>query len=191
MLDVLKAISRFSLFSQTRSIPFPAVQSSLEKCVDRLKLLKQDTSRGAEWQKYVKGDYNHVLTQCAISGQEHLSEATKCRSREGGFSQLDVVKTDKRSHLQQSPLEDQTKVRKLSWESRELRWAKRKLDKNHLDSLPGLSKLVMILRQQGEPSTKPKPANCPDWACIVPTNPADAAGPGDDNATAVDLNVSW
>jgi hypothetical protein len=84
------------------------------------------------------------------------------------------------------------KVRKLSWESRELRRAKRKLDKNHLDSLPGagLSKRVMIPRQQGEPSTKPKPTNCPDWACIVPTNPADAAGPGDDNATAVDLNVS-
>ena len=79
MLDVLKAISRFSLFSQTRSIPFPAVQSSLEKCVDRLKLLKQDTSCGAEWQKYVKGDYNHVLTQCVMSGQEHLSEATKVK----------------------------------------------------------------------------------------------------------------
>jgi hypothetical protein len=79
MLDVLKAISRFSLFSQTRSIPFPAVQSSLEKCVDRLKLLKEDTSRGAEWQKYLKGDYNHVLTQCVMSGQEHLSEATKVK----------------------------------------------------------------------------------------------------------------
>jgi hypothetical protein len=83
------------------------------------------------------------------------------------------------------------KVRKPSWESRKLRLVKKKLDKNHVDSLPGLSKRVMIPRQQGEPSTKPKPANCPDWACIVPTNPADAAaGPGDDNAAAVDLNVS-
>ena len=77
ILDVLNALSRFSLFSQSRSIPFPAIQSSLEKCVDRLNLLKQDTGRGSEWQRYVKGDYNHVLTQSAVSGQEHLSEATK------------------------------------------------------------------------------------------------------------------
>ena len=77
ILDVLKALSRSSLFSQSRSTPFPAVQSSLEKCVDRLKLLKRDTSRGAEWQKYVKGDYKHVLSQYIISGEEHLSEATK------------------------------------------------------------------------------------------------------------------
>ena len=73
IIDVLKALSRFSLFSQSRSIPFPAVQSCLEKCVDRLNLLKQDTGHGAKWQSYVKGDYNHVLSQSAVSSQEHLS----------------------------------------------------------------------------------------------------------------------
>ena len=31
----------------------------------------------AECQKYVIGDYNYVLTQCIMFGQEHLSEATK------------------------------------------------------------------------------------------------------------------
>ena len=73
----MKALSRFLKESPFRSIPFPAVQSSLEKCADRLKLLKRDTSRGADWQKYVKGDYKHVLTQCIISGEKHLSEATR------------------------------------------------------------------------------------------------------------------
>jgi hypothetical protein len=57
----------------------------------------------------------------------------------------------------------QFNVRKFSRESRKLSWAKRKLDKSHQDSLPGLSKRVMILREQGEPSStsnQPTRPNC-------------------------------
>jgi hypothetical protein len=61
----------------------------------------------------------------------------------------------------------QYNVRKLfTWESRELSQAKRKLDKSHQDSLPGLSKKVMIPREQREPSSTPNQptrSNCPDW----------------------------
>lgn len=82
LLHILIGLSRFSLFSQSRNVPYAAVQSSLESCVDRLELLKNDTTRGAEWQKYENGDtsYKHVLNQCQLlfsAGQEHLSESTK------------------------------------------------------------------------------------------------------------------
>jgi hypothetical protein len=39
-------------------------------------------------------------------------------------------------------------VRSFSWESRELKRAKKKLDRSHQDSLPGLSKRVFIPREQ-------------------------------------------
>ena len=86
-------------------------------------------------------------------------------------------------------------VRGFSWESRELKRAKRKLDKSHQDSLPGLSKRVFLPREPGEPSEKPKPANCPDWACVVEnaaSNSSQLEMPVNDldNAGAADLNVS-
>ena len=92
LLDILIGLSRFSLFSQSRNVPFAAVQLSLESCVDRLELLKNDTGRGTEWQKYENGDaigqelscnwpnYKKVLDQCQLSaGQEHSSEETKLK----------------------------------------------------------------------------------------------------------------
>ena len=64
----------------------------MESCVDRLELLKNDTGRGTEWQKYENGDaigqelscnwpnYKKVLDQCQLSaGQEHLSEERKLK----------------------------------------------------------------------------------------------------------------
>ena len=98
---------------------------------------------------------------------------------------------------EESEVEEETlkvnryKVGRFARESRELRRLKRKLDQSHQDSLPGLSKWVFIPREQGELSNKPKPANCPDWACVVknaPTNAQDEM-PEDLDATA-DLNVS-
>lgn len=103
---------------------------------------------------------------------------------------------------EESELDEETrrvkhyKTRKLSWESRELRQAKKKLDKSHEDSLPGLSRRVMLPREKGKPSTKPKPVNCPDWACVH-EDPAQVGNecsnlpdgtPGND--AAVDLNIS-
>lgn len=83
-------------------------------------------------------------------------------------------------------------VRPFVWESRELRRVKRKLDESHQVSLPGLSKRVFIPREQGEPCNKPKPANCPDWACVVEnaqtTNAQVETSDGLD--TTIDLNVS-
>lgn len=98
---------------------------------------------------------------------------------------------------EESEVEEETfkvkryKVRSFAWESRELRRSKRKLDQSHQDSLPGLSKRVFIPREKGEPCNKPKPANCPDWACVVenaPTNAQDET-PADLDVT-LDLNVS-
>lgn len=108
----------------------------------------------------------------------------------------DVLRMDFMSS-EESEVEEETlkvkryNVRKFAWESRELRRLKRKLDQSHQDSLPGLSKRVFIPREKGELSSKPKPANCPDWACVVEnaaTNAQDET-PGDLDATA-DLNVS-
>ena len=92
LLDILIGLSRSSLFSQSRNVPFAAVQLSMESCVDRLELLKNGTGRGTEWQKYENGDaigqdlscnwpnYKKVLDQCQLSaGQEHLSEETKLK----------------------------------------------------------------------------------------------------------------
>lgn len=89
-------------------------------------------------------------------------------------------------------------VRSFAWESRELRRAKKKIDKSHQDSLPGLSRRVFIPREQGEPSDKPRPANCPDWACVLenpapanmPTNPQVETPDDDGLDAAVDLNIS-
>lgn len=74
----LHSMSIFFLFSQTRSIPFPAVQSSLEEMCWPNEFAEtgyQSWYRVAE--VYELGDYNHVLTLSAVSDQEHLSEATK------------------------------------------------------------------------------------------------------------------
>ena len=82
-------------------------------------------------------------------------------------------------------------VRSFAWESRELRRLKRKLDQSHQESLPGLSKRVFIPREKGEPSNKPKPANCPDWACVVENAPINAPDEMPDGVDAtIDLNVS-
>ena len=71
-------------------------------------------------------------------------------------------------------------VRKLPWESRSLRKAKRKLDRLHHDSLSELIKRRVVPRETGEPSTRRNPINCPDWAAAV-------AEPEEDNAVqAVD-----
>ena len=85
----------------------------------------------------------------------------------------------------------QYNVRSFAWESRELSRLKRKLDQSHQDSLPGLSKRIFIPRKKGEPCDKPKPANCPDWACVVENGTTNAQDetPGDLGAT-IDLNVS-
>ena len=53
----------------------------------------------------------------------------------------------------------------------------------------------MLPWEKGKPSTKPKPVNCPDWACVhedpaqgnVCANSPDGT-PGDN--AAVDLNIS-
>ena len=49
----------------------------------------------------------------------------------------------------------QYNLRKFTWESGDLKRAKRKLDKSHQDSRLGLSKRVLIPREQGEPSSTP------------------------------------
>ncbi|XP_028416020.1 uncharacterized protein LOC114539576 [Dendronephthya gigantea] len=52
-------------------------------------------------------------------------------------------------------------VQKLPWESRALRRMKRKLDKLHNASLSDL-----VQKRVGEPSTRPKPKDCPEWAAL-------------------------
>jgi hypothetical protein len=69
----------------------------------------------------------------------------------------------------------QYNLRKFTWESGDLQRSKRKLDKSHQDSLLGLSKRVLIPREQRKPSSTPKPANCPDWAHVVENGPAQVA----------------
>lgn len=107
----------------------------------------------------------------------------------------DVMRMDYMSS-EESDVDEKTggvkhyKVRKVSWESRKLRLAKKKLDKNHQDSLPGLSKRAFLPRKQGEPSGKPKPANCPDWACVIQTGDPTGEAVGAPDFTNDDLNLS-
>ncbi len=57
-------------------------------------------------------------------------------------------------HADESEVDEETRrvkryvVRRFSWESRELKPAKKKLDRSHQHSLPGLSKRVFIPREQ-------------------------------------------
>jgi hypothetical protein len=69
----------------------------------------------------------------------------------------------------------QYNLRKFTWESRELRRAKRKIDKSHQDSLLGLSKRALIPREQRKPSSTPKPANRPDCAHVFENGAAQVA----------------
>ncbi|CAB4035297.1 Hypothetical predicted protein [Paramuricea clavata] len=127
---------------------------------------------------------------------KHLHHAYVDWSQRRVAKVADVLRMDFMSS-EESEVEEETlkvkryNVRRFAWESRELRRLKKKLDQRHQDSLPGLSKRVFIPREQGELSNKPKPANCPDWACVVenaPTNAQDET-PDDLDVTA-DLNVS-
>ncbi|XP_028416023.1 uncharacterized protein LOC114544620 [Dendronephthya gigantea] len=107
----------------------------------------------------------------------------------------DVMRMDYMSS-EKSEVDEETnrikhyKVRKLSWESRELKRTKKKLDKNHKDSLPGLSKRAVTPREEGEPSGKPKPANCPGWACVVLTEDPTNEPVGAQYLAEDDLNLS-
>lgn len=56
-------------------------------------------------------------------------------------------------------------VKTLSWQSQELKKKKKNLDKHHMDSLPELTRRRLIRRKDGGESLRPKPTDCPDWAC--------------------------
>ena len=61
------------------------------------------------------------------------------------------IATTFRFKLDQSPFGAKTEKEKARFRS-------------HQESLPGLSKTVMVPREQWESWSKPKPANCEDWA---------------------------
>ena len=86
---------------------------------------------------------------------------------------LEVLKPEYMSS-EESDADDETphkvikcNVRKLPWESRSLRKAKKKLDRLHHDSLCELVQRRVLSRETGEPSTRRKPINCPDWAAVA------------------------
>lgn len=55
-------------------------------------------------------------------------------------------------------------IKRLPWQSQELKKRKKSLDKNHMDSLPALVRRRLNLQKDGGVSLRPKPADCPDWA---------------------------
>ncbi|CAB4029584.1 Hypothetical predicted protein [Paramuricea clavata] len=56
-------------------------------------------------------------------------------------------------------------VKTLPWQSQNLKKKKKSLDKHHMESLPALVRRRLYLRKEGGMSLRPKPTNCPDWAC--------------------------
>ncbi|CAB4007378.1 Hypothetical predicted protein, partial [Paramuricea clavata] len=92
-------------------------------------------------------------------------------------------------------------LNKVNWSQERVAKVADVLNKGHQNSLPGLSKRVMIPREQGEPSStqnQPTPHNCPDWAHVVENGQAQVAdvdtkppqeGTAVNDATT-DLNVS-
>lgn len=86
------------------------------------------------------------------------------------MAKVAAVLTPEYMSSEESELDEQNKVvhysvHHLSWESQRLAKAKRKLDKVHEESLPGVVKRLVFPRQDGQPSTRQIPHNCPDWAC--------------------------
>ena len=56
-------------------------------------------------------------------------------------------------------------VRPLPWQSNELKKIKRRLDRGYNDGLSELMKKRTLPRSVGEPSSRGKPSDCPEWAC--------------------------
>lgn len=112
----LHSMSIFFLFSQTRSIPFPAVQSSLEEMCRPNEFAEtgyQSWYRVAE--VYELGDYNHVLTLSAVSDQEHLSEATKVMILDIFIDCVKQRSTDSLPNLTSFPCYSTSQVGRISW----------------------------------------------------------------------------
>lgn len=82
---------------------------------------------------------------------------------------LDVMRADYMSS-EESEVDEITKkivrynVRRLPWESPSLRRAKKKLDRLHMSSLSELVQSRIVSREDGQPSIRPKPKDCPEWA---------------------------
>ena len=81
-----------------------------------------------------------------------------------------AVLTPEYMSSEESELDEQNRVahysvHRLSWGSRKLAKAKKKLDKVHRESLPGVVKRFVFSWKNGQPSTRQKPNNCPNWAC--------------------------
>ena len=88
----------------------------------------------------------------------------------GKVAKVAAVLTPEYISSEESKLDEQNRVvhysvRRLSWESRRLAKAKKKLDKVHKESLPGVVKRLVFPRKNGQPSTRQKPHNCPNWTC--------------------------
>ncbi|CAB3991969.1 Hypothetical predicted protein [Paramuricea clavata] len=56
-------------------------------------------------------------------------------------------------------------VKTLPGQSQNLKNKKKSLDKHHMESLPALVRRRLYLRKKGGVSLRPKPTDCPDWAC--------------------------
>ena len=86
------------------------------------------------------------------------------------MAKVAAVLTSEYMSSEESKLDEQNRVahysvRCLLWGSRKLAKAKKKLAKVHKESLPGVIKRLLIPRKNGQPSTRQKPNNCPNWAC--------------------------
>ena len=59
-------------------------------------------------------------------------------------------------------------VKKVAWESERLRKRKKILDKTHekTQSKRSRQRFVKRVRQERIISDRPKPDNCPEWACV-------------------------
>jgi hypothetical protein len=79
-------------------------------------------------------------------------------------------------------------VRNFPWESRALRKVKRKLDKLHTASLSDLVQRRLIPPEVGQPSIRPKPNNCPEWAAATEERATQSSSASD---TSVNLNDSF
>ena len=100
-----------------------------------------------------------LLLQNVVQEKRFLHNAPQSTSTIVDWSQRKVAKVADVLRMEymssdESEIDEETRrvkryvVRGFSWESRELKRAKKKLDRSHQDSLPALSKQVFIPREQ-------------------------------------------
>ncbi len=91
---------------------------------------------------------NRLPQQCTSKHLNNVDWSQRKVAKVADVLRMEYMSSDESEVDEETRRVKRYVVRSFSWESRELNWAKKKLDRSHQDSLPGLSKRVFIPREQ-------------------------------------------